>query len=150
MITYVEGDATQPIGDGTKIICHICNNIGGWGAGFVVALSRRWDEPETAYRSLDEYPQGMVQYVEVEDDIWVANMIAQQGVRSRMNPKPVNYNSVKEALTDVASEAIIMDASVHMPRIGCGLAGGNWGQIERIIQNTLVTAGIQVYVYDLI
>lgn len=32
-ITYRKGDATAPIGDGAKIICHVCNDVGGWGKG---------------------------------------------------------------------------------------------------------------------
>ena len=32
-IIYTQGDATQPIGEGTKIIVHVCNDIGGWGRG---------------------------------------------------------------------------------------------------------------------
>jgi hypothetical protein len=35
-----------------------------------------------------------------------------------------------------------------MPRIGCGLAGGNWGQVESLIQEHLAGAGIEVRVYD--
>lgn len=45
-ITYITGDATRPQDQGAKIIVHICNDIGGWGKGFVVAISRRWPEPE--------------------------------------------------------------------------------------------------------
>ena len=40
--------------------------------------------------------------------------------------------------------------SIHMPRIGCGLAGGDWKTIENIIQRTFVDiANVDVYVYDL-
>ena len=39
-IKYIIGDATAPKMDGTKIICHVCNVIGGWGKGFVLALSK--------------------------------------------------------------------------------------------------------------
>ncbi|MFJ6385555.1 hypothetical protein ACIQI7_36810, partial [Kitasatospora sp. NPDC092039] len=49
-ITYVRGDATTPQGKGVKVIAHVCNDLGGWGKGFVLALSRRWPEPEAAYR----------------------------------------------------------------------------------------------------
>ena len=35
-----------------------------------------------------------------------------------------------------------------MPRIGCGLAGGRWGQVEPIILDELVSLGIEVTVYD--
>lgn len=51
MINYVTGDATKPQGDGIKIIAHICNNRKGWGKGFVLAISRRWAEPERIYRN---------------------------------------------------------------------------------------------------
>lgn len=33
MITYVTGDATKPVGNGRKIIAHVTNDEGGWGAG---------------------------------------------------------------------------------------------------------------------
>ncbi len=36
-ITYLTGDATQPQSAGPKLIVHVCNDIGGWGRGFVVA-----------------------------------------------------------------------------------------------------------------
>ncbi|HJK89231.1 MAG TPA: hypothetical protein RMH85_21120 [Polyangiaceae bacterium LLY-WYZ-15_(1-7)] len=50
-IDYVVGDATRPGGDGPKIIVHVCNDVGGWGRGFVTALSKRWAAPEEAYRA---------------------------------------------------------------------------------------------------
>ena len=44
-IAYTTGDATAPEGDGPKIIVHVCNDVGGWGRGFVMAISKRWPEP---------------------------------------------------------------------------------------------------------
>jgi hypothetical protein len=35
-----------------------------------------------------------------------------------------------------------------MPRIGCGLAGGRWEQIEPLIHRNLTARGIAVTVYD--
>jgi hypothetical protein len=35
-----------------------------------------------------------------------------------------------------------------MPRIGTGLAGGNWAMIEPIIQQQLCNQGLDVTVYD--
>ena len=45
-ILYIKGDATAPIGSGVKVITHICNDIGGWGKGFVLALSKKWKMPK--------------------------------------------------------------------------------------------------------
>ena len=50
-IMYQIGDATDPIGGGPRIIVHVCNDAGGWGKGFVIAVSRRWPEPERRYRA---------------------------------------------------------------------------------------------------
>lgn len=71
-ICYVRGDATAPQGKGVKIIAHVCNDLGGWGKGFVVAASRRWSEPEAAYRrrhrerAANDFGLGAVQFVRAE------------------------------------------------------------------------------------
>ncbi len=156
MLKYVVGDATLPKGDGTKIIAHICNDQGGWGAGFVVAVSSRWPEPEAAYREWyrdeDEFgvfALGEVQLVNVIDDVYVANMIGQTGYGRDLSVPPIRYEAVATALSTLADIAIDMEASVHMPRIGAGLAGGKWERIEPIIEKSLSDRGISVTVYDL-
>lgn len=152
MIDYVFGDATQPQGDGKKIIVHVCNDAGGWGKGFVLALSARWTLPETKYRQWyadgGGFALGNVDYVTVErGTIIVANMIAQHGVHDAAGP-PVRYRALEQCLTKVAAEALRIGASVHMPRIGCGLGGGQWEDVEPIINSTLIAAGVAVTVYD--
>ena len=52
------------------------------------------------------------------------------------------------ALGRLADEAAELDASVHMPRIGCGLAGGKWSRIEPLVTERLVNKGVAVTVYD--
>lgn len=52
-IRHVKGDATQPQAKvkANRIIAHMCNDLDGWGKGFVLALSKRWSGPEAAYRA---------------------------------------------------------------------------------------------------
>jgi O-acetyl-ADP-ribose deacetylase (regulator of RNase III) len=153
-ITYVKGDATAPKAAGPKIIAHICNDRGGWGKGFVMALSARWPEPEDAYRAWyrdraeNDFGLGVVQLVQVAQGLWVANMVAQHGMAAGSQGPPIRYEAVEECLGKVAAKAQELAASVHMPRIGCGLAGGKWELIEPIIQRTLGERGIPVTVYD--
>ncbi len=153
-ITYVKGDATAPQGKGVKIIAHICNNLGGWGKGFVLALSRRWPEPERAYRewhrgrASNDFALGSIQIVRVSEYVYVANMVGQQGMRSGSQGPPIRYEAVRECLAKLAKEALALEASVHMPRIGCGLAGGKWERIEPLIEETLLAAGVPTTVYD--
>ncbi len=153
-IKYLKGDATNPIGAGNKIIVHICNDIGGWGKGFVLAISSKWDGPEKQYRewfhSNYNFRLGEVQIVKVETAIWVANIIGQSGInRNNMGLPPIRYEAVESALEKVANFSIEMGASVHMPRIGCGLAGGRWDMIESIIIKQILDKGVKVTVYDL-
>lgn len=153
MIRYVEGDATDPIGAGEKVIVHVCNDLGKWGKGFVLAVSRRWKKPETEYKAAFASPSaprlGDVQFVRVTGDITVANLVGQHGIASlRGGPPPVRYEAIREGLEKVASYARTHHASVHMPRIGCGLAGGDWAEVEPIITQTLANQGIEVIVYD--
>mgnify|MGYP002351074259 FL=1 len=44
-IIYLKGDATKPEGLGPRIIAHICNDVGLWGKGVVLAISKRWKLP---------------------------------------------------------------------------------------------------------
>lgn len=154
-ITYVTGDATRPVGTGPKIIAHVCNDVGGWGRGFVVALSQRWSAPEDGYRrwyeerATNDFELGAVQLVAVEPDLWVANIIGQHGIQPGPDGPPVRYEAIEAGLADLADEALVIGASVHMPRIGCGLAGGDWTVVESIVNRTLVDAGVAVTVYDL-
>jgi O-acetyl-ADP-ribose deacetylase (regulator of RNase III) len=153
-ITYVKGDATCPQAKGVKLICHICNDLGGWGKGFVLAITRRWKEPEQHYRawhaerSSNDFGLGAVQFVQVEPFFWVANMVAQRGMKRGSSGPPIRYDAVAECLKKVAGRAAELKASVHMPRIGCGLAGGNWSQIEPLIKEYLCDLGVSVTVYD--
>jgi O-acetyl-ADP-ribose deacetylase (regulator of RNase III) len=148
VLRYVTGDATRPLGDGPRIISHVCNDARGWGRGFVLALSKRWPEPEAAFRAWNG-ELGQVQLVEVEPELWVANMIGQHGVRATKQGPPIRYDALERCLATLAKEAVEREASVHMPRIGAGLAGGDWDRIEALIVEQLDEAGVQVTVYDL-
>lgn len=151
-IIYLKQDATKPVGEGKKIIAHICNDVGGWGRGFVLAISKRWKEPENSYRKWyrekTNFELGQVQFVTVEDSILVANMIAQRDIKTNTKELPIRYDAAEKCLQTVAEKAKVLNASIHMPRIGCGLAGGKWEKIEPIIKQTLLEKEIEVYVYD--
>ncbi len=154
-IIYLKGDATQPQAKGVKIVAHVCNDLGGWGKGFVLAITNRWTEPEKQYRqwhrrrSENNFGLGAVQFVQVEQYLWIANMIGQRGMKTGKNGPPVRYEAIESCLALVAIRAIELSASVHMPRIGCGLAGGKWEKVEPLLLNTLCKSGVVVYVYDI-
>lgn len=160
-LNYVIGDATRPRGDGLKFVLHCCNDVGGWGSGFVVAVSKRWPRPEIEYRrwysesGAEGFKRqlGSVQLVPVERDIWVANLIGQVGLRRATDGQPpVRYDALAQGfagIADYAGQHPERAISVHAPRLGCGLAGGNWEEVEPLLVEHLVERGVSVTIYDL-
>lgn len=161
MIHYLKGDATEPlVEEGIRVIAHVCNDEGKWGAGFSGAVSAKWKDPEKHYRSRYRYARhsvvgGAVQWVFIHPYLAVTNMIAQKGVRSPLFPKPIRYDWLEECLSNLAEGCRALEArksipnrelSIHMPKIGTGLAGGEWSKIEPLIEAALWD--LEVYVYE--
>jgi O-acetyl-ADP-ribose deacetylase (regulator of RNase III) len=160
-LTYLIGDATRPIGDGPKVICHCVNDIGHFGSGFAKAVMSRWPIVRKSYMNwhsagvtslegiVANFELGNTQFVRVEPTMWVANIIGQHRTIAVGEKTPVRYGSIESGLKIVAAFCQAEKASVVMPRMGSGLARGKWETIEGIVQKTLVDGGIDVTVYDL-
>jgi len=168
MIQYKVGDATLPEVSGPKLIIHCCNDQGGWGRGFVLALSERWPLAEDAYRQWSRaqhnpvdhlfsgqtetsgpFKLGEVQFVLVGPKLWVANIIGQHGVGIVNGRPPIRYDAIQAGLKKVYRWTQIHKGSVHMPRMGSGLAGGRWDAVEKLVNVELAVKGVDVTVYDL-
>ena len=165
MIHYIYGDATFPeriTPNKKNLIVHIVNDVGAWGAGFVLSISRRWTKPEYTYKAnWTTKHLGDIDIIQVEQNIAVVNLFGQKGIRTRsfyggsvlqrrrqisLQP-PVRYDAIKLGLSKL--KALIKgrtDIAIHMPKIGCGLAGGDWSIISKIIEVTL--SDVDVYVYE--
>ena len=98
-IHYLKGDAVYPQARGNIIITHICNDIGVWGRGFVVALSARWMAPEIEYliwrKEGNNFSLGNVQFVKVTSTTSVANMIAQHDIIPKNGVPPIRYEALE-------------------------------------------------------
>lgn len=164
MLIYKVGDATAPeeTGQGPVVIAHVVNNVGGWGAGFVVALSRRWKAPEAEYRRWHRdgffrskrgnilFELGQIQVVQVEPGLFVANLVAQHGYGpdAEGHPpfRPGAFDACLITLGDFAEQ---QQCQVVAPRLGAGLAGGDWNVISLLLRSRLIARGIPVTIYDL-
>jgi O-acetyl-ADP-ribose deacetylase (regulator of RNase III) len=153
-ITYLVGDATKPRGEDPKIIAHVVNDkTPRWGAGFAAALRSRHDSVQREFIEWVEADRtrlklGHVHESTIDATCSVIHMIAQRGYGESTTPR-IRYRALRECLEAVAIRSQELGASVHMPRIGAGQAGGRWELIEELITSTLGTAGIPVFVYDL-
>lgn len=135
-INYIQGDATTPISSG--VLLHVCNDIGLWGAGFVVALSKKY--PETELKYLECYRKGYLKLgvcipQVLSPELTVIHMIAQHGVRSKANPHPLYYSKLRECLKKI--NVRYKGSDFHMPKLGAGLAGGDWNKIAPMLESEL-------------
>lgn len=187
-LEYVVGDVTRPIGEGqgSHIVAQIVNTEGRYGKGVSGAIARRWPAVEREYRRYwrerqiqtetgyrwrgdrwvyerEPFKLGTAQLIQVAPkphSLWVANLIAQRGIRRRpTDPVALDYEALEAALDVMAWVAAVplratseprQPATIHMPRIGAGLAGGDWGRIEQLVVARLVEhSRLTVLVYDL-
>jgi O-acetyl-ADP-ribose deacetylase (regulator of RNase III) len=151
-IVTVHGDATEPRGPGLKLIVHLVNDkTPNWGGAFARALRARYEFSQDDFRTwAREDPRrltlGAVHIGELASEIQVLTMIAQHGYGTSASPR-IRYQALKECLEVVADHARAHDATVHMPRIGAGQAGGRWEIIQELIEETLTRHGTGVTVY---
>jgi Zn-dependent peptidase ImmA (M78 family)/O-acetyl-ADP-ribose deacetylase (regulator of RNase III) len=151
-LTVLHGDATEPRGPGLKLIVHLVNDkTPNWGGAFARALRDRWPDAQDDFRAwVEADPRsltlGAVHIGHTAAEIDIATMIAQHGYGPSASPR-VRYGALKECLDVVAEYARANGASVHMPRIGAGQAGGRWPIIRELIEEALTRHGISVTVY---
>jgi O-acetyl-ADP-ribose deacetylase (regulator of RNase III) len=152
-IVYLRGDASEPQVSGKRIIAHVVNDkTPRWGAGFARAVSKKWplvqnDFIEWCESYKSQFKLGNTHFTIIDDSTAVCHMIAQHGYATS---KPgIRYLALENCLEELATNAIERNATVHMPRIGCGQAGGRWEIVSELIDSALCRKGIEVTVYDL-
>jgi len=152
-ITYVTGDLFNyaKLHNNPKpeliYLCHIVNNLGVFGSGFVIPLGKMYPEAKQRYLdSYNDYSLGNCQYVKTQG-IYVVNMFAQDGISNyakNKNVKPFQYGYFAECLLDLR-DTILPKDEVIMPLVGAGLGGGNWDIIEEIIENILGKSNVTIF-----
>jgi O-acetyl-ADP-ribose deacetylase (regulator of RNase III) len=153
-ITYLKGDATVPRGEGPKIIAQIVNDKAlNWGGGVALAARKKWPAVQEVYRRwVLQGPAnlrlGNTHTAQVERDLWLVSLVAQHGYGPSPTPR-IRYAALGRTLDQVRDIAKQKKATVHMPRIGAGQAGGSWAIIQEMIDEALCRNNVQVFVYDL-
>ena len=100
-IQYVRGDATEPRGDGYKIIAHIANDKSKrWGRGFGHVISHKWPKIKKEFLSFasnNVIRLGRTHKTEVTDNLTVFTMIAQKGYGESSKSR-IRYESLATCL----------------------------------------------------
>lgn len=158
MITYIQGDICET---DCMVIAHGVNCQGTMGSGVARALFEKWPAVRSYY--LDYFtefnagPEGE-NFLGNIDDIWVniregrkkkkivINCFTQQyfGPGDR---KYLSYDALIECMYKVKKCCAYYKVNeVAIPKIGCGLAGGDWDIVESILK-VIFPADFNVKVY---
>jgi O-acetyl-ADP-ribose deacetylase (regulator of RNase III) len=149
VIKYVKGDLFE---SGADIIAHGCNCVGGFGSGVAGQIAKRYPRVRNAYLERHEelgWELGDVQFVyaELGKGLYIANCATQKEYypRDRVH---ADYDAIRTAMTRVKQWAKGQGKSVAIPKIGAGLAGGDWNRIEAILKEVFDDYDVTVYTLD--
>ncbi len=153
-INFLHGNALEPRGTGTRIIAQIVHHkTPNWGAGFARAVRNTYPSvqknfKEWAIMNPDKFSLGNIYTSQISDELCLVNMIAQHGYGESIKPR-IRYAALRDCLHQLREISLSKGVSVHMPRIGTGYAGGNWGYILELVDEILVRNGVAVTIYTL-
>lgn len=129
-----------------KIIGHQVNCFGVAG-GLAGAVFRKWPYAKNDYMQLIKHVQpksliGMAHYTgEQRDGHIICNLFGQFEPGAAYNPK-----RLEQSLEQLGNFARAMDYSVALPwKLSCGIAGGDWEEVQRIIERTM--DGVECVIY---
>jgi len=147
----------------TVFIPHVCNNIDLFGAGFAAQVADRYPSAKANYHMLGKNflskNMGYSQVVKIKEDakhkhkLYIVNMIAQNGVRSLSNNRPLNYYGLIKSMVSLTNFidnntgfiSKTENIEIHCPKFGSGLAGGNWLFISDLIKDIWSKYPVIVY-----
>ncbi len=150
MITEIEGDVFY---SKDNILIHGCNCYGVMGAG-VARIVRKFyplafvEDKKTGKgdsSKLGRYTHSKQKHhYYPEQDIIVINAYTQYGYSwNSYNSQVVDYHAIRTVMTSIEKD--FPEKSISMPRIGAGLAGGNWKIISDIINDVFKEHNITVF-----
>lgn len=143
MIQTIKGDLLTAKG----IIVHGCNAQGVMGSGVALAIKNKWPEVFRAYKIHEDkagLALGTISWVPVAEDVIVVNGITQE-FYGRDGKHYVDEEAVRGVFQRVRKLAVQVKMSVNFPLIGCGLGGGDWTVISKIIEEEL--PGIEKFLW---
>lgn len=144
MIT-IKGDITDIT---YGFVCHQVNCQGVMGAGVAMAIRKKWPVAYTQYRKAyinGQLKLGNAIFIHVTEFIYVVHMCGQNGYGR--HGVFTDYTALEKAIESVKNVRIRRHKTgyslwpIYFPKgIGCGLAGGDWKVVSKIIEKYISDA----------
>ncbi|MBF0556373.1 MAG: macro domain-containing protein [Nitrospirae bacterium] len=143
MITYIKGDIFK---GGDQVIVHGCNCLHTFGAGVALQVNRLYPgafnaDMETGYK--DAGKLGTYSFWEGKNYYLPAQPITIVNAYTQFYPGAnFDYNALERVLPFIRNRW----GSVAMPKIGAGIAGGDWIRIEEMINSCFGKIEVKIYI----
>lgn len=142
-IIYKQGDLLECT---EQVIVHGCNAQGVMGSGVALAIRKKYPEAYDAYKSA--YENGALELGEVvgaySGDKLILNAITQRFYGRDKLKVYADYEAIRDAFRSINEQCGY--SSVAIPKIGAGLANGDWSIIEKIIEAECTDVQVVCYV----
>lgn len=133
-----------------EIIGHQVNCIGVMGAGLALQIKKKYPSVYKAYMLKCNNAEnkrdllGDLQLVPIANDKAIANLFGQY--QFSITTPQTDYDALETSLRDLKRVASLSKRTIALPYgLGCGLAGGEWHVVEKIITNVFADYGVSLY-----
>lgn len=131
------------------IIAHGCNCINGFGSGVAAHISKEFPDAKIKYHEKFNtvgWKLGDVQIVKTKGK-HIANCGTQKEYYPR-NKVHADYPAIETCFKKLYTYSKANNLSIAIPKIGAGLAGGDWTIIETIINTIFIDTQVTCYLLD--
>ncbi len=134
------------------IIAHGCNCKNSFKSGIAGQIKKEFPKASESYHNLFKdkgVELGDVDIVEVKKGKYIVNCMTQfdYGNSQRTNITYLDIQALKKCLIEVKNFSKKNNLKVGLPKIGCGLAGGDWSEVKSIIEGIFKDYPVEIYYY---
>lgn len=158
MLHYKNGDLLKS--DCTTIL-HQANCFSIMGAGIAKAIADKYPEAKEVDKNSEyspDYKFGKYTYAVTESGITIVNLYGQYDLgpfeskyktedRIKMLNSALNY-FLFSAKSGLGTNINLQKVGVPYG-LGCGLAGGDWNEVRKVLENASLNHKVDIYVYKL-
>jgi len=147
MITIKKGDLLATKG----IITHGVNCVGGFGSGIAGQIAREFPYVREFYltkHKSEGWKLGDIQVVTISPDKLFVNCATQFNFLPR-DIVHADYTAIATCMHKLKLLSTAAELEINLPKIGCGLAGGDWNEVKKIIDNVFEYHPINVKIWEL-
>ena len=143
---YINGDLIQLAKDKKyEVIIHGCNCFNTMGAGIAKEIKKNFPEAYEADLLTKEGDSNKIGTYSVGDHKGLKIVNAYTQFKPAKGIDVFDYNGFRKILKEVKNE--FHNKKIAMPKIGAGLAGGNWDRIAKIIEEELIGESVDVVLF---